>query len=67
LPEPGFKGFDQPAPTLGRIEKADLEHCKAARTYGVPGLVMMKTKGIKIHGTEGLADFQGDSAGKREM
>jgi hypothetical protein len=38
-----------------------------ARTDSVPGLVMMKAKGIKIHGTEGLADFQGDSAGKKEM
>jgi hypothetical protein len=27
----------------------------------------MKAKGIKIHGTDGLADFQGDSAGKKEM
>jgi len=27
----------------------------------------MKAKRIKIHGTEGLADFQGDSAGKKEM
>jgi hypothetical protein len=41
--------------------------CKAERADGVLGLVMMKTKGIKIRGTEGLADFQGDSAGKKKM
>ena len=67
MPEAGFKDLGQAPPALGRIEKADLEHCKAARTDGVPGLVMMKAKGIKIHGTEGLSDFQGDSAGKKEM
>ena len=57
----------RPAFVLDSVEGIDLEHCKAARTDGVPGLVMMKAKGIKIHGTEGLADFQGDSAGKKEM
>ena len=67
MPEAGFKDLGQAPPALGRIEKADLEHCKAERADGVLGLVMMKTKGIKIRGTEGLADFQGDSAGKKKM
>jgi len=57
----------RPAFVLESVEGIELEHCKLARADGVPGLVMMKAKGIQIHATEGIADFHGDSAGKKEM
>ena len=57
----------RPAFVLDSVEGIELEHCKAERADGVPGLVMMKAKGIKIHATAGSVDFQGDSPGKKEM
>jgi polygalacturonase len=57
----------RPAFVLDTVERIELEHCKAEMANGVPGLVMMKAKGIKVHATEGIADFQGDSAAKKEM
>jgi hypothetical protein len=64
----GFLREDRrPAFVLDSVEGIELEHCKAARANGVPGLVMMEAKGIRIRATEGIADFQGDSAAKKEM
>jgi len=57
----------RPAFVFDTVERIELEHCRAAREGNVPGLVMMKAKSIKVHATEGLADFQGDSAAKKEM
>jgi hypothetical protein len=57
----------RPAFVLDSVEGIELEHCKAERADGVPGLVMIKAKGIKIHATEGIVDFHGDSPGKKEM
>jgi len=66
--EVGFVKEDRrPAFVLDTVEGIELEHCKAGRADGVPGLVMMRAKGIRIHATDGIADFQGDSAGQKEM
>jgi polygalacturonase len=66
--EVGFVKPDRrPAFVLDAVEGIELEHCKAGRVDGVPGLVMMRAKGIQIHATDGIADFRGDSAGQKEM
>jgi hypothetical protein len=64
----GFMKEDRrPAFVLDNVEKVELEHCKAARAEGIPALVLMKAKGIRVRATEGIADFQGDAATRKEM
>ena len=57
----------RPAFVLDSVEGIELEHCKAARTEGIPALVMMKARGIKVRASDGIADFQADSAVRKEM
>jgi polygalacturonase len=64
----GFMKEDRrPAFVLDSVEGIELEHCKAARAEGVPGLVMMKARGIRVRGCTGIADFQGDGVARKEM
>ncbi len=57
----------RPAFVLDSVEGIELEHCKAARAEGAPGLVMMKAKRVQVRASEGISDFQGGSEGRKEM
>ena len=57
----------RPAFVLDSVEGIELEHCKAARAEGAPGLVMMKAKRIQVRASEGIADFQGGSDVRKEI
>jgi hypothetical protein len=57
----------RPAFVLDGVEGVALEHCKAAKASGAPILVMMNAKGVSARRCSGLADFQADSAARKEM
>src|ERR1035438_641284 len=66
--EVGFMKEDRrPAFVLDHVIGVDFQHVKAARTEGIPALVMMKARGIKVRGCTGIADFQGDGVARKEM
>ena len=57
----------RPAFVFDSVEYIELENCKAAKVSGSPTLVMMKAKNVSTHHCAGLADFQADSAARKEM
>jgi len=57
----------RPAFVLDTVEGIELDHCTAAKSSGVPALVMMNAKGVSVHRSTGLADFQGDTVARKEM
>jgi polygalacturonase len=57
----------RPAFVLDSVEGVALEHSKAAKANGVPTLVMTNAKRVSAYRCAGLADFQADSAARKEM
>jgi polygalacturonase len=62
-----MKEDGRPAFVLDSVEGVALERCRAAKGNGAPTLVMMNAQGVSAHRCAGLADFQADSAARREM